>query len=365
MNEGGPPPYHKDAQTADLTRYLDRLVPAASESVYDRLVGFGFARRYVEGKTVAVIGWEEVGYGSRLLAGTAESLVGLTTSTEALDLARTTYPAPNVSYEKTDLPEKLPYPEEHFDVVVAFGVVEYLEQPEDLVREARRVLKGDGVLLVSVPDKRVSADDRGGARRRTGMYVPEFQERLEPHFEHVRVYRLGAVAGGSVFPVSGDVSGAFVESASLSPIDPRFGAEPPATRSVVAVCAAGVLEQDERPYLLLDRDRRIFDEYEDRIEDVELLRDEIQRMQETEVQVFRDALRLRVSEIAYLRARIRRSDAEIHGLKNQIHGLRNHIKDMESSTTWRLFEPYRQLRARLDARGKPAPESTEGSDDHR
>ena len=42
-----------------------------------------------------------------------------------------------------------------------------------------------------------------------------------------------------------------------------------------------------RPYLLLDRDRRIFDECEDRAEDVELLREEVERMQETEVQAFR------------------------------------------------------------------------------
>jgi SAM-dependent methyltransferase len=332
----------------DLTRNLEQLVPATSETAYDRLVGYGFARRYVAGKIVADIGWAEVGFGSRLLAETAESVAGLSSSTEAVDLARTAYPAPNAEYEKVDL-LKLPYPEDHFDVVVAFGVLENLERPEDLVEESRRVLKQDGILITSAPDKLSLVDsyDPAGNGRRRGMYVAEFQELLEAHFGRVLVYQQGAVAGGSVFPVSGEVSGASVESTTLSLTSPYLSKEPPTTRSIMAVCTNAEAVRQEEPYLLLDRDRRVFDECEDRAEDVELLRGEIRQMQETEAQAFLDALRLRGTEIGYLRARIRDSDAQIHGLKNQIKGLKNQIRDMENSTTWRVFEPYRRLRARI------------------
>jgi len=343
----------EDAVRTDMTRYLERLAQATSEAVYDRLAGYGFARRYVGGKVVADIGWEDVGCGSQLLAGTAESIVGLTNSTEAVDLARTAHPAPNAEYKKVNLPE-LPYPEGHFDVVVAFGVVENLKRPEEMVREARRVLKQDGVLIISVPDKLVLVEDgdRIGPHRRRGMYVPEFRELLEQHFGSVLVYRQGAVAGGFVFPEAGKITGTSVESASLSVSAPYVSAEPPTTRSLIAVCGDTEGLERQKPYLVLDRDRRVFDECEDRAEDVELLREEIRRMQETEVQAFYDARKLRGTEIGYLRARIRRSDAEIHGLKNQIQSLRNHIRDMENSTTWRIFEPYRRLRARMDARKK-------------
>jgi SAM-dependent methyltransferase len=344
----------------DLTRYLERLAPASSEAAYDRLVGYGFTRRYAGGKIVADLCWEEVGYGSYLLAETAESVVNLINSTKAADLARTAYPAPNVEYKKVNLSE-LPYPEGHFDVAVAFGVVENLERPETLVREARRVLKQDGILIISVPDKRVLLEN--DARR--GMYVPDFRELLEHHFERVLVYRQGAVAGGFIFPEVGKMDAASVESVSLSLATARADAEPPTTRSVVAVCGSAEVIEQEKPFLVLDRDRRVFDECEDRAEDVELLREEIRRMQETEVQAFYDALKLRGTEIGYLRARIRRSDAEIHGLKNQIQSLRKHIRDMENSTTWRIFEPYRRLRAWMNAREKRPPESTEGSDGER
>jgi SAM-dependent methyltransferase len=341
----------------DLTRYLERLTSVSSEAAYDRLAGYEFARRYAGGKIVADLCWEEVGYGSSLLAGAAKSVVGLTNSTEAADLARTAYPAPNVEYRKVNVPE-LPYPECHFDVAVAFGVVENLQRPETLVREARRVLKQDGVLIISVPDKRVLLEDD-----RRGMYVPEFRDLLEHHFDRVLVYRQGAVAGGFVFPEAGKIDAASVETVSLT--SPRVGAEPPTTRSVIAVCGnTEVLEQEE-PFLMLDRDRHVFDECQDRAEDVELLRDEIRRLQETEVQVFQDSLNMHRTEITHLRARIRRADAEIQHLKiqmkNQIQKLTGQIREMESSTTWRIFEPYRRLRAKMTARKKRSPEDTEES----
>jgi len=164
------------------------------------------------------------------------------------------------------------------------------------VREARRVLKEDGVLVVSVPDRLTDAGDGQGR-----MHVPEFREMLGRHFGHVHLYRQGAVAGGFVFPASGGVTSAPVESAGFYSAEPRPGAEPPATRSVLAVCGdeAGALGE-MRPYLLVDRDRRALDEREERAEDVELLREEIGRMQETEVQAFVETIRVQRGLVALL-----------------------------------------------------------------
>jgi SAM-dependent methyltransferase len=313
---------------------------ASSEAAYDRLSGYGFARRYVKGKLVADIGWEEIGYGPRLLAEIAESVEGLTNSPEAVGLASTAYPVPNVSYRSVDLSE-LPYSESYFDAVVAFGVVEHLEHPADLVGEIKRVLKKDGVLVISALDKLAYCNDgsRGGFdNQRREMYVPELRELLEHHFGHVHVYRQGAVAGGFVFPVSGEVTGAQVqvESARFSLTNPDLGAEPPTTRSVIAVCSdTEVLGQEEQqPYLLLDRDRGVFDECEEHAEDVALMRGEIQQMQETEVQAFLDALRVQQS-LYYVLKRY-----PIH-LRNIIHTIRT-----ESRMYRRLATPYRWLRTR-------------------
>jgi SAM-dependent methyltransferase len=266
---------------SESTPHQEQPAPASAEAAYDRLTGYGFARRYVKGKIVAHVGQEAVGYGSRLLAETAESVTDLAGSPEAVDQASAVY-----------------------DVAVAFGVLEDLERPEDLVRTAKRVLKDDGVLVISALDKQTNTNERnpGGIDGRREMYVPEFRELLQRHFAYVRIYRQGAVAGGFVFPTSEEVTGAPVEMARFSLTEHDFSGEPPTTRSVIAVCsdAAEALGDGEQPYLLLDRERRVFEECEERAEDVELLRGEIQRMQETEVQAFVDAIRVRYSLIQEL-----------------------------------------------------------------
>ena len=285
------------------TEHPRRSAPASSENAYHQLTGYGFTRRYIRGKIVADVSWEEIGYGSRLLAETAEFVAGLTNSPEAVDLASAAYSAPNISYQRVNLPE-LPYSQGYFDVVVVFGVVENLEHPEDLVREAKRVLKQDGVLVVSTLDKQTNANNFNprSIESQREMYVLEFRELLEHYFGHVHVYRQGAVAGGFVFPAFEEVTGTPVESARFSLNNPDLGTEPPTIRSIVAVCSdTEVPEQEKHPYLLLDRDRCLFNECEEHAEDVGLMRDEIRQMQETEVQAFADALRVQQSLAQVLR----------------------------------------------------------------
>ena len=50
------------------------------------------------------------------------------------------------------LANDLPFPNEFFDVVTAFDLVEHLPVPETGLAEMARVLKGGGVLLFSTPD---------------------------------------------------------------------------------------------------------------------------------------------------------------------------------------------------------------------
>ena len=248
-----------------MKRHHVQPKPASAETAYERLSAYGFARHFAEGKTVADLSHKELrSYGSRLLAQSAESLTAL-----------------------TDLP-KPALPDGSFDVVVAFGVLEKLERPEELLGEAKRLLKEGGVLLASVADKRAILADG----RRAGMYLPEFRRLLERYFGHVRLYHQGAVAGGFVFPVSGELSGGVpLESVRLSSGGLRPGAGPPTTRSVMAVCTeAAEALGEERAHLLLDRDGGVFDECEGYAEDVELMLGEIRRMQETEVQAYLKAM---------------------------------------------------------------------------
>lgn len=307
-----------------------QLTLARVEDTYNLLTRYSFARRYAGGESVLDIGWERIGQGSCLLAESAGSVAGLTSSSEALETATELYTAPNVSYRSSNLP-KLPYEDGSFETAVAFEVIEKLDEPEELVVEAKRVLKDGGVFVVSTPDKQTHSNDgnhRDPSNKRE-MYAQEFREMLERHFEHVKIYRQGSVSGGFVSPAE-DLSSAHVESTRLATRSSP-GREPPESLFVLAVCGDSETwrENNEQPYLLLDRDRRIFEECADNLEDVELLRQEILRLQRTEVQAFQDSLRLQSSEGLHLKARLERYETEIESYKARIKHLREQNRKLE------------------------------------
>lgn len=338
--------------TGRVHRHLEHAAPGALEEDYNRLTGYAFARRYVEGRSVADISREGIGPGTRLLAGAADSVTGLTDFPEAAERASALYPTPNANYKVADLPT-LPHSDESFDVVVALQVIEHLESPEELVREAKRVLKPDGVLVISTPDKQAHSNERGYLPARGALYASEFRELLGRHFEHVSPRRQGTVGGGFISGASEELSRTPPESARFSSDDPSPGAGLPPTHLVLAVCGdAGALEDDGRPYLLLDTDRRVFEESEDQREDIELLRTEVRRMQQSEVQSFQHRLILRDNENTDLRSRLRELEAENRKLSNENQKTNNRLNSIEGSRIWQLFAPYRRLRLMLhDRRG--------------
>lgn len=58
-----------------------------------------------------------------------------------------------IKFSKIDLNfERLPYPDENFDLVTAFQVIEHLENPFLIMREAHRVLRPEGFLILSIPN---------------------------------------------------------------------------------------------------------------------------------------------------------------------------------------------------------------------
>ncbi len=344
-----------------------QLAPQKVEEAYDLLTSYRFAQRYVEGKSVANISTAEPGYGSWALTNAAESVTNIAGSGEAHNDAASVHSAPNLDYQEADLP-RLPYDREHFDVAIAFKLVEKMDDPETAIKEIKRILKRAGLLILSTPDKQTYSNDRNhGEAGLKDLYVPELKELLEDQFTNVQLYRQGSVSGGLIFQES-STGDAKIERASFSSTVPAFNPDFPDTHFVLAVCSDSEIPgtENERPYLLLDSERSLFEEYEDLQEDVQLLREEIRLMQETEVQAFRDATKFRGSEISYLNTRLERlEESEQHllllveslqaqnsSLEAQNKSLKEHLKSIENSRTWRVFDPYRRLRAMLNHREK-------------
>jgi SAM-dependent methyltransferase len=120
---------------------------------------YAFASRSAAGASVLDIG-SGTGYGTAELAHGARSAIGIDIAAEAVAHSRANYPQPNLSFLAASA-TALPFIDASFDLVTAFEVIEHLTEWRGLLAEARRVLKPDGVFIVSTPNKLYYAESRG------------------------------------------------------------------------------------------------------------------------------------------------------------------------------------------------------------
>lgn len=80
------------------------------------------------------------------------------------------------NFRTANLNERWPYQDEKFDVVISTEVIEHVENPWHFMREVKRVMKRNGVALITTPNNESERAKR--AFQRTGSF-PWFQ------YEHV------------------------------------------------------------------------------------------------------------------------------------------------------------------------------------
>jgi len=108
----------------------------------------------VKGKKVLDLGCG-LGYGSRILADSAESVIGADVSSESIETASKKYLCTKLSYRcvpPADI-KPLPFEDESFDVIVTFQVLEHLADPKFFISQLKRILKKDGILFIATPNR--------------------------------------------------------------------------------------------------------------------------------------------------------------------------------------------------------------------
>jgi ubiquinone/menaquinone biosynthesis C-methylase UbiE len=160
----------------------------------DHVQRYVWAGQHIRGLKILDAGCGH-GYGSEYLAdGLAKEVVGIDSDSKAIQFARRTYHAYNLSFHLMDA-NNLRFDDESFDAAISFEVIEHLHDVDTYLRELRRVLKSGGVLLLSTPNRRFherfSKDGKPLSRFHVHEFYPEeLLHELQRYFLTSGIYYL-------------------------------------------------------------------------------------------------------------------------------------------------------------------------------
>ncbi|MGV7118372.1 methyltransferase domain-containing protein [Paenibacillus kyungheensis] len=134
------------------------------------------------------------GYGTNLISQRAEFVWGIDISEDSIQWANEAYHSTNIEFKVSDI-KSLPISDHSVDVVVSFETIEHVDEQaqKKFLSEIKRVLKHDGILIMSTPDKRLYSDVVGFTNKFhiKEFYDHEFQNFLESDFKYTHMFRQG------------------------------------------------------------------------------------------------------------------------------------------------------------------------------
>lgn len=161
----------------------ERFVPECQREIwYEHVHRYGILQPFVSEKKVLDAACGE-GYGSKMIAQWAKSVVGVDIDEVSVRHAAERYQYDNLKFECCDVLD-LSYQDNSFDVVVSFETLEHLLEHDELLSEFQRVLKPDGYLIISTPDKAQYSDMAGfnNEFHVKELYRHEYKELLDRFF---------------------------------------------------------------------------------------------------------------------------------------------------------------------------------------
>jgi 2-polyprenyl-3-methyl-5-hydroxy-6-metoxy-1,4-benzoquinol methylase len=168
--------------------YPERIVPDETSpgplAIHEKR--YRFALPYCAGRQVldAACG---VGYGSALLAERAADVVGIDLSEEAIAYARSRYARDNVEFLVDDL-QAPGLDDRSFDVVCSFETLEHLPNREAFLGHVARMLRDDGVLVLSTPRTDETTESPDNPHHFVEYSRRDFEALLGRYFDRVELF---------------------------------------------------------------------------------------------------------------------------------------------------------------------------------
>lgn len=153
------------------------------------------------------------GYGTYYLSQFAAKVVGVDIDPNTIQRAKSKYNRHNLIYMQ-GLAENLEFPTGSFDVVVSFETIEHLsrENQEQFLSEVKRVLKPNGLFIVSTPDRaRTEKFLASNPFHLNELYYDEFISILKGYFSKVDAYLQEVNLASIIWPsiISTDIEAPF------------------------------------------------------------------------------------------------------------------------------------------------------------
>lgn len=166
----------------------ERFTPECVREIwYEHMHRYVLAGELTRGKTVLDAACGE-GFGAHHLATMARHVSAVDISQAVIAHASERYRRDNLSFQVADC-RALPFAGGQFDCIVSFETLEHLRDQAGMLREFRRVLAGDGFLLISSPDKAVYSEQLGNDNpfHLRELYRQELEDLLAGEFPAVRL----------------------------------------------------------------------------------------------------------------------------------------------------------------------------------
>ena len=193
---------HVDSQSRQVQLQADHHVllgegDIASKADYVthlmHLKAYQTAEKFVEGKKLLEIGCN-TGYGSATLADLPGEMHAIDVSEKAIRTAKDEHGDSGIHFRVTD-GRQLPFGSDEFDVIIAFQLIEHVVDADALLQDIRRVLRKDGLLLMTTPNGEMRLDP--GMKPWNKFHVREYAHQelracIHRSFEHVDVAGLFA-----------------------------------------------------------------------------------------------------------------------------------------------------------------------------
>ena len=186
-----------------------------AQASYEHYHRYSLALTFAAGKTVLDLASGE-GYGAELLAQVAASVIGVDVSAEAIIHAQSRYANDRLHFLQAAI-HNVPLQDKRFDLITCFETIEHVHEQEKALGELARLLKDDGILLISTPNHAFFAkEDKPWPWHVKEFDETEFRAFLEVRFKDVIFLGQKTLNGSAIWPleeINSKVNNIFIQRA--------------------------------------------------------------------------------------------------------------------------------------------------------